>query len=59
MEATNPRLAQKSAMLTRKNIKRKMAKLVFKSTIMTFNSQKERARKREEIGDRIEGKKKQ
>ena len=34
-------------------------KLVFKITIMTFNSQKERARKREEIGDRIEGKKKQ
>ena len=58
-EATNPRLAQKSTKLTRKNIKRKMAKLVFNITIMTFNSQKERARKREEIGDRIEGKKKQ
>ena len=36
-----------------------MAKLVFNITIMTFNSQKESARKREEIGDRIEGKKKQ
>ena len=58
-EATNLRLAQKSTKLTRKGIKHKMAKLVFKIIIMTFNGQKERARKRREIGDKIERKKKQ
>ena len=43
----------------KKNFKHKMAKLVFKIIIMTFNGQKERARKRREIGDKIERKKKQ
>ena len=58
-EATNLRLAQKSTKLTRKSIKRKMAKLVININIMTFSGEKERARKRGEIGDRIERKKKQ
>ena len=36
-----------------------MAKLVFNIIIVTFSGEKERARKRGEIGDRIERKKKQ